>query len=474
MHELTGSLRKFELPKTDDLLLPVMEKLVVSESTDELDITALKLGKTFSTIRKNVEFHLLFQNMWNKYPNTFEQIKYIAPVEKKIMKTEIRIISRKLPWLIPFNKKVEILNNRITNFMTEMKCNNSRNLNIERSNLIYSSTMELEKWANSDELRKKVTIVYTGEAGVDQGGLRREWYSIMTRELFSTKSGLFRLTGNKICIEPSPTSYLVLDHLKYFELAGIILAKLIHEGTVADLPLSKSFLKFILKRDLQLKDLEDFSPEISKYYNELLNINVTEAAYLTFTVEHDILGQKVVTELIPGGNDTYINNQNKRHFVDLATHYFLRDSIKDQLNAFIEGFRLIFPPEFLDIFTPSEVELLISGAPEINLKEMKQYAKYRYMSAEDPLGVILWEAMEELSQKDLATFFYFVSGSMKVGYGGFKERPVSFRKIDNEKLLPVAHTCSQELDLPNYKTKEELKEKLIIAIYEGAESFNIA
>lgn len=37
--------------------------------------------------------------------------------------------------------------------------------------------------------------------------------------------------------------------------------------------------------------------------------------------------------------------------------------------------------------------------------------------------------------------------------------------------LPSAHTCFNQLDLPEYETKEQLRERLHVALYEGREGF---
>ena len=41
-------------------------------------------------------------------------------------------------------------------------------------------------------------------------------------------------------------------------------------------------------------------------------------------------------------------------------------------------------------------------------------------------------------------------------------------------LLPSAHTCFNQLDLPAYTSEDMLREKLMIAIKEGSEGFGFA
>lgn len=43
-----------------------------------------------------------------------------------------------------------------------------------------------------------------------------------------------------------------------------------------------------------------------------------------------------------------------------------------------------------------------------------------------------------------------------------------------DRMLPQAHTCFNQLDLPEYSSEENLREKLLIAIREGSEGFGFA
>jgi E3 ubiquitin-protein ligase HUWE1 len=85
-----------------------------------------------------------------------------------------------------------------------------------------------------------------------------------------------------------------------------------------------------------------------------------------------------------------------------------------------------------------------------------------------------WEVLEEFDDKLKASFMLFISGSFKVPLGGFKELGFEIQKSYDKDSLPVAHTCFNSLDLPEYESKEILKDKLTKAILEGNESFGIA
>ncbi len=58
-------------------------------------------------------------------------------------------------------------------------------------------------------------------------------------------------------------------------------------------------------------------------------------------------------------------------------------------------------------------------------------------------------------------------------YGGFKNYPLKIDRSTNADSLLVAHTCFNQIDLPEYESKEKLKEKLLFSISEGSEGFHI-
>ena len=59
-------------------------------------------------------------------------------------------------------------------------------------------------------------------------------------------------------------------------------------------------------------------------------------------------------------------------------------------------------------------------------------------------------------------------------YGSDGIRRFNIHKAYGSHLLPSAHTCFNQLDLPEYASEEETKEKLLIAIKEGSEGFGFA
>lgn len=104
---------------------------------------------------------------------------------------------------------------------------------------------------------------------------------------------------------------------------------------------------------------------------------------------------------------------------------------------------------------------------------MKQNTELLAYSKESQVIVWLWEVLREFDQETLAKFLFFVTGSFKVPYGGFKNFKLKIERLYNGNALPTAHTCFNQLDLPEYESKEKMKEKILVAILEGNKGFYI-
>ena len=96
-------------------------------------------------------------------------------------------------------------------------------------------------------------------------------------------------------------------------------------------------------------------------------------------------------ELIPNGSNTLVTDENKREYVKLVCQMKMTGAIRQQLNAFLEGFYDIIPKKLVSIFTEQELELLISGLPTIDIDELKantEYHKYQATSLQVSVLVV--------------------------------------------------------------------------------------
>jgi len=158
-----------------------------------------------------------------------------------------------------------------------------------------------------------------------------------------------------------------------------------------------------------------------------------------FTYDAQIFENNITRELLLDGYDKIMNDGNKKEFVKRLCHVKMQGEIQEELSAFIEGFYLILPKQSLDLFSSSELQLLISGAPIIEIDHIKQNATLSGLNQNDDLVKWLWEILEEFSQKELAAFVLFVTGSLKIPLG--QRRNFTFSKQGyGVKRLPMSHT----------------------------------
>jgi len=207
--------------------------------------------------------------------------------------------------------------------------------------------------------------------------------------------------------------------------------------------------------------------------------DITGVLELTFSTEAHFFDKEEIVDLKPNGRNIPVTEENKKEYVDLLCQYKMTNAIKDQINSFVQGFEELIPHELVSIFGPGELELLISGLPEIDIDDLQRNTEYHGYSPSSPVAQWFWEVARSLSQEDRARLLQFCTGTSKVPLDGFQylqgiSVPQKFqihRASNYRGHLISAHTCFNQLDLPEYSSKEELHQKLIFAIHEASEGF---
>ena len=126
------------------------------------------------------------------------------------------------------------------------------------------------------------------------------------------------------------------------------------------------------------------------------------------------------------------------------------------------------------------MEIMISGRPTIDIEDLRRNTELVNYMKNDPIIVWLFEVLEGFDMELRTAFIQFVTGSSRVPVEGFKDlrgmngvQRFNIHREFQQDRLPRAHTCFNQLDLPNYATKEILIEKLRYAITEGKEGFGM-
>ncbi|KAL5714333.1 HECT-type E3 ubiquitin transferase [Ranunculus cassubicifolius] len=358
-------------------------------------------------------------------------------------------------------------------------------ISVRRAYILEDSYNQL-RMRSTQDLKGRLTVHFQGEEGIDAGGLTREWYQLLSRVIFDKGALLFTTVGNDSTFQPNPNSVYQTEHLSYFKFVGRVVGKALFDGQLLDVHFTRSFYKHILGVKVTYHDIEAIDPDYFKNLKWMLENDISDILDLTFSMDADeeklILYEKTeVTdyELIPGGRNIRVTEENKHEYVDLVAEHRLTTAIRPQINAFMDGFNELIPRELISIFNDKELELLISGLPDIDLDDMRANTEYSGYSAGSPVIQWFWEVAQGFSKEDKARLLQFVTGTSKVPLEGFSalqgisgsQRFQIHKAYGSADHLPSAHTCFNQLDLPEYPSKQHLEERLLLAIHEANEGF---
>jgi E3 ubiquitin-protein ligase HUWE1 len=267
--------------------------------------------------------------------------------------------------------------------------------------------------------------------------------------LFSVQLPLIRSHINQI--EPLASILVHLsnqDHLSYFKFVGRIIGKAIYDGRLLDAYFTRSFYKCIIGTPVDYKDIEAVDPEFHKSLEWILQNDITDVLDLTFSTEVDDFGKHKILDLKPEGRTISVTEANKVEYVRLVSVQRLVLAIRDQIQAFLSGFHEIIPKELVKIFNEQELELLISGMPDIDIDDWKNNTEYMNYSASSPQIQWFWRAVRSFSQEERAKLIQFATGTSKVPLEGFahlqgssgRQKFQIHKEFSSNTRLPSAHT----------------------------------
>ncbi|XP_055916727.1 E3 ubiquitin-protein ligase Su(dx) [Eupeodes corollae] len=325
------------------------------------------------------------------------------------------------------------------------------------------------------ELRRRLYIIFRGEEGLDYGGVSREWFFLLSHEVLNPMYCLFEYANkNNYSLQINPASYVNPDHLQYFKFIGRFIAMALYHGRFIYSGFTMPFYKRMLNKKLTIKDIETIDPE---FYNSLIWVrdnNIDECGLeLWFSVDFEVLGQIIHHELKENGEKEKVSEENKEEYITLMTEWRMTRGIEQQTKTFLEGFNEVVPLEWLKYFDERELELILCGMQDVDVDDWQRNTIYRHYNRSSKQVVWFWQFVRDTDNEKRARLLQFVTGTCRVPVGGFAELmgsngPQRFciEKVGKETWLPRSHTCFNRLDLPPYKSYDQLVEKLTFAIEE--------
>uniref|UniRef100_A0A8B9HVW7 E3 ubiquitin-protein ligase HACE1 n=1 Tax=Astyanax mexicanus TaxID=7994 RepID=A0A8B9HVW7_ASTMX len=348
---------------------------------------------------------------------------------------------------------------------------------------IFRSSCEVVSKSTNEKLKQGIAVRFHGEEGMGQGVVR-EWFDILSNEIINPDYALFTQSADGTTFQPNSNSSVNPDHLNYFRFAGQILGLALYHRQLVNIYFTRSFYKHILGIPVNYQDVSSIDPEYAKNLQWILDNDISDLGLeLTFSVETDVFGAMEEVALKPGGTSIQVTQENKAEYVQLVTELRMTRAIQPQINAFLQGFHTFIPPSLIQLFDEYELELLLSGMPEIDVLDWKRNTEYTSgYDTEEPVIQWFWDVVESLTQEERVLLLQFVTGSSRVPHGGFAfimggsglQKFTIAAVPYTSNLLPTSSTCINMLKLPEYPSKDVLRDRLLVALHCGSYGYTMA
>ncbi|CAD6991776.1 unnamed protein product [Ceratitis capitata] len=299
-----------------------------------------------------------------------------------------------------------------------------------------------------------------------------------------------------------------------FKFLGKFMAKAVMDSRMLDLPFSIPFYRWLLNEEhsVGLSELAWVAPEVQStlvrlqdvvHERELIladqNIDAMEKTEKIESLDLDgcpiadlgldfVLPGYANIELCRGGRDTAVTIHNLHQYISLVTYWFLIEGVQKQFEALREGFDSVFPSQRLRMFYPEELESVFCGSGASNyqrwdVKMLQDCCRTDHGFTQDSQAIqYLYDILSSYNRDEQRLFLQFVTGSPRLPTGGFKsltpQLTIVRKTFDGNQnpndYLPSVMTCVNYLKLPEYSSREVMRQKLKVAANEGSMSFHLS
>ncbi|XP_024984327.1 E3 ubiquitin-protein ligase UPL5-like isoform X2 [Cynara cardunculus var. scolymus] len=343
---------------------------------------------------------------------------------------------------------------------------------INRTQLLAESFVYIAH-EDPDRLRSGLFMEFKDEEATGPGVLR-EWFFLLSQEIFNPKTGLFVACPNDPRrFFPNPASRADPLDLEYFNFAGRVIALALMNRVPVGIVFDRSFFLQLAGKNVSLEDIKDVDPFLYSSCRKILDMDPLavdeDALGLTFVWNVDKLGAMDVVELCPGGKNMIVNSKNRKTYVDLLIHHCFVVSVAEQISHFARGFTDIVGGEnilkmFFSSLTLEDFDKMLHGSEtDISVVDWKAHTDYEGYSPTDPQIYWFWKIVEEMTgeQRKVLLFFWISMKYLPVeGFGGLTSRLYIYKSKESFDHLPSSHTCFYQICLPAYPSMDVMKNRL--------------
>ncbi|RKP06502.1 hypothetical protein THASP1DRAFT_35133 [Thamnocephalis sphaerospora] len=344
-------------------------------------------------------------------------------------------------------------------------------LRVRREFLIEDSLNQLAQLRR--DFKKKLRIEFVGEMGIDAGGLTKEWFLLLVRDLFSPDYGMFTCDEDSGMIWFNPASFESSDQ---YYLVGVIIGLAIYNSTILDIRLPLACYKKLMGAPVGLSDLAKFRPTLVDGFahglRQLLEYkgdDVEDVFGLDFVAQYEAFGEIQLRPLVPDGENKPVTRKNRREYVDRYVSFLLNTSMNDQFVAFKRGFDEVCDGATIKLFRPEEIELVVRGsADSLQLIELRAVTVYDGFYPDERIIQDFWDIFMAADPAMQRRILFFITGSDRVPATGMSNMVFKITCIGEDcERFPQSHTCFNQLCLYRYRTRNKLYDKLITAVMES-------
>ncbi|KAF5658203.1 hypothetical protein FHETE_10031 [Fusarium heterosporum] len=343
----------------------------------------------------------------------------------------------------------------------------------------------------------------SGEEGFDSGGVQQEFFRLAIAECLDPEYGAFTVDERTRMAWFTPGS--LTEDWKY-ELVGLLVSLALYNGLTLPITFPKALYRKLLGKSVEeLHHIADGWPDLASGLTTLLEWDekdglVEDIFARTYEFSVSSLGTIVTREMkldgkvtwpgaVSGSNDMappqmdnpddapLVTNDNRDDYIIDYIRYLTDVSIRRQYLAFERGFNSCLAKKSLSLLSPSTLQSLVEGVQEIDIAELKRYARYVGWDTSHRTIKDFWSIVKRYDERMKQRLLEFVTSSDRVPVGGMKNLQFVIQKNGEEDgtdgHLPTAYTCYGTLLLPEYRDKEVLRERLGMAL-ENAQGFGFA
>ena len=353
---------------------------------------------------------------------------------------------------------------------------------INRKNILEESYVAFNK--EQFNFARPLKIKFINENN-DVEGSYRDWYQNMFKDIMSPNKKVFLVNPYK-SIEP----FNILIYPKYpgmrmelYEFIGkFIIKSIVDMILIRNFIINKVHLKLITKNQITLEDIKYFNLDLYqrlKYVNDNKVLNNKQLESVRFIWN---TGTNQEIELVQGGRNIFLNDQNKNIFINKVIYVEAIMPYEEQIKYIQKGLFSILGDGIQGVFTEEEMNFIISGQDDIDLRDLKENVIYKGEYNENhPVIKMFWEKLVTLNKNELIKFLQFSTGSSAVpidGFGSLKDirgriqkftiEPFMNYSADNPDIYQFHAIESRKqyntIILPKYKTKKELNDAINMII----------